>query len=147
MLSYFIQRAPSTFRTATSSFLLHPKYSARMSSAVPRQVTANTRQIDVSYRTLALHPSEDSRGIHQKYRPFILSDDATEDWEGDISWGGEQARGSYARAMFLEQEVYCAVNGERLISSLYCWGRSRRCKSPRERSPTLSLRGICGHIW
>lgn len=55
-----------------------------MSSALPQQVTANTRQIDVSYRTLALHPSEDSRGIHQKYRPFILSDDATEDWVNNL---------------------------------------------------------------
>ena len=55
-----------------------------MSSALPQQVTANTRQIDVSYRTLALRPSEDSPDIRQKYRPFILSDDATEDWVNSL---------------------------------------------------------------
>ncbi|KAI2676855.1 hypothetical protein LCP963914a_8150 [Penicillium roqueforti] len=55
-----------------------------MSSAAPQQVVANTRQIDVSYRTLALRPSEDSPDIRQKYRPFILSDDATEDWVNSL---------------------------------------------------------------
>lgn len=54
-----------------------------MSSAVPQQVIANTRQIDVSYRTLALRPSEDSPDVRQKYRPFILSDDA-EDWVNNL---------------------------------------------------------------
>ncbi|KAJ5797117.1 uncharacterized protein N7518_005657 [Penicillium psychrosexuale] len=55
-----------------------------MSSAVPQPVVANTRQMDVSYRTLALRPSEDSPDIRQKYRPFILSDNATEDWVNNL---------------------------------------------------------------
>jgi hypothetical protein len=42
-----------------------------------------------------------------------------------LSWG-EQARRSYARVMFLEQKVYCSVDDERRIFSLYCIrGRSR----------------------
>lgn len=48
-----------------------------MSSAV--QVVTN----NVSYRTLALHPSDDSPDIRQKYRPFILTD-ATEDWVNNL---------------------------------------------------------------
>lgn len=40
--------------------------------------------MDVSYRTLALRPSEDSPDIRQKYRPFILSDNATEDWVNNL---------------------------------------------------------------
>ncbi|KAJ5597462.1 Arsenate resistance ArsH [Penicillium hordei] len=54
-----------------------------MSSAVPRVVT-NTHQPDVSYRSLALSPSEDSPDIRQKYRPFILDNNATEDWVNNL---------------------------------------------------------------
>ncbi|KAJ6189684.1 hypothetical protein N7519_004592 [Penicillium mononematosum] len=43
-----------------------------MFSAIP--------QADASYRTLALSPSEDSPDIRQKYRPFILDDNSSEDW-------------------------------------------------------------------
>lgn len=54
-----------------------------MFSVVP-QVVANTHQPDVSYRSLALSPSEDSPDIRQKYRPFILDDNATEDWVNNL---------------------------------------------------------------
>jgi arsenic resistance protein ArsH len=82
MLYSLIQRVPWTLRPAVSSrtFLLRPKFSERMFSAVPQQVIANTCQTDVPYRSLALSPSEDAADIRQKYRPFILGDDATEDW-------------------------------------------------------------------
>lgn len=72
MLYYLRQRVPSILRPAISQSLLRPKFSERMFSAVP--------QSDASYRTLALSPSEDSPDIRQKYRPFILDDNSTEDW-------------------------------------------------------------------
>ncbi|KAJ5374675.1 hypothetical protein N7517_006681 [Penicillium concentricum] len=78
MLSYLIQRVPSTLRPAISRSLLCPKYPARMSSVVSPMI-ANT-QSNVSYRSLALPLSDDSPDIRQKYRPFILEDNATEDW-------------------------------------------------------------------
>lgn len=74
---------PQALRPAISQFLLCPKYSKRMFSVVP-QVVANTHQPDVSYRSLALSPSEDSPDIRQKYRPFILDDNATEDWVNNL---------------------------------------------------------------
>ncbi|CAI7571620.1 unnamed protein product [Penicillium glandicola] len=54
-----------------------------MLSTVP-QVVANTHQPDVSYRTLALPPSEDNPDIRQKYRPFILDDNTSEDWVNSL---------------------------------------------------------------
>lgn len=83
MLYYFIQRVPSTLRPAISQSLLRPKYSIRMSSTVS-QTVAPTHQPDVSYRSLALTPSEDNPDIRQKYRPFILDNNATEDWVNDL---------------------------------------------------------------
>ncbi|KAJ5476683.1 Arsenate resistance ArsH [Penicillium sp. IBT 31633x] len=50
-----------------------------MIHAVPQAVT-NTCHPEPSYRSLALSPSEDSTEIRQKYRPFILTNHATEDW-------------------------------------------------------------------
>jgi arsenic resistance protein ArsH len=76
MLYYFRQRVPSILRPAISQSLLRPKYSGRMFSAIP--------QADASYRTLALSPSEDSPDIRQKYRPFILDDNSTEDWVNEL---------------------------------------------------------------
>ncbi|CAG7996142.1 unnamed protein product [Penicillium salamii] len=84
MLSYIIKRAPSTIRPVTSSFLPHPKVSARMCSALPQQVVAASRESPASYRTLALSPSEDSPDIRQKYRPFILDNEAPEDWINNL---------------------------------------------------------------
>lgn len=55
-----------------------------MVSAISQQVVANTRPTDVPYRSLALPPSEDGPDIRQKYRPFILSDDASEDWVNNL---------------------------------------------------------------
>ncbi|OQE43190.1 hypothetical protein PENCOP_c003G03179 [Penicillium coprophilum] len=82
MLSYLIQRVPLTLRPAISRSLLRPKYPARMSSTVPPVVP--TTQPNVSYRPLALPLSEDSPDIRQKYRPFILEDNATEDWINNL---------------------------------------------------------------
>ncbi|KAI2730300.1 hypothetical protein CBS147332_2152 [Penicillium roqueforti] len=53
-----------------------------MFSAVPQAVT--NHQPNVSYRSLALSPSEDSPDIRQKYRPFILDDEPTEDWVNNL---------------------------------------------------------------
>ncbi|KXG53143.1 Arsenate resistance ArsH [Penicillium griseofulvum] len=44
---------------------------------------ANTKS-DVSHRSLALPLNEDSPEIRQKYRPFILEDNATEDWVNNL---------------------------------------------------------------
>lgn len=49
-----------------------------MIHAIP-QAVANTCP-EPSYRSLAIPPSEDSPEIRQKYRPFISTDHATEDW-------------------------------------------------------------------
>ncbi|KAJ5674558.1 uncharacterized protein N7477_004492 [Penicillium maclennaniae] len=55
-----------------------------MYSAVPQQLASHSRQMDASNRTLALPLSEDDSDIRQKYRPFILSDNATEDWVNNL---------------------------------------------------------------
>lgn len=78
MLRYFISRVPLTSRLEVSLSPLRPNYS-RMIHAVPQAVT-NTCHPEPSYRSLALSPSEDSTEIRQKYRPFILTNHATEDW-------------------------------------------------------------------
>jgi arsenic resistance protein ArsH len=54
-----------------------------MSSAVP-QVAANALQPDASFRSLSLPVHEDDPDIRQKYRPFILNDDATQDWINEL---------------------------------------------------------------
>lgn len=82
MLYYLTRRGPSILRPAISQSLLRPKYSERMFSAVPQAVT--NHQPNVSYRSLALSPSEDSPDIRQKYRPFILDDEPTEDWVNNL---------------------------------------------------------------
>lgn len=86
MLYHSLQRFPSTFKSAISSgpCLLRPIYSKRMSSAVPQQVVPASPRPDALYRSLALPLSEDDSGIRQKYRPFILSDNATEDWINNL---------------------------------------------------------------
>lgn len=55
-----------------------------MFSAVPQEVAANTRQADASHKSLAIPSSEDGSDIRQKYRPFILDDDITEDWVSSL---------------------------------------------------------------
>lgn len=55
-----------------------------MVSAVSEQNIANVRQADVSYRSLSLHQSEDDPAIREKYRPFILNDNSTEDWVNSL---------------------------------------------------------------
>ncbi|KAJ5335865.1 uncharacterized protein N7506_005801 [Penicillium brevicompactum] len=86
MLYYSIQRLSPIFRPATSSrrFLLLPIYSKRMFSAVPQQVVSDTHRTDAFYRSLALSLDEDDTDIRQKYRPFLLSSNATEDWVNNL---------------------------------------------------------------
>ncbi|OQD87178.1 hypothetical protein PENANT_c006G00156 [Penicillium antarcticum] len=55
-----------------------------MHSAVPQQVVPDTRQTEAFYRSLALPPNEDDPDTRQKYRPFILSGNATEDWVNNL---------------------------------------------------------------
>lgn len=50
-----------------------------MFSAVPQQV-ASFHQTEASSRCLAITPDTDDADIRQKYRPFLLNDDATDDW-------------------------------------------------------------------
>lgn len=58
-------------------------------SALPQQVAANTPTTDVKcisdHRSLALSSSEDDSSIRQKYRPFILGENAAEeDWVNNL---------------------------------------------------------------
>lgn len=55
-----------------------------MYSAVPQQVVSDTRRTDALYQSLALPLNEDDPDIRQKYRPFILSGNATEDWVNNL---------------------------------------------------------------
>ncbi|KAJ5542798.1 hypothetical protein N7535_005221 [Penicillium sp. DV-2018c] len=55
-----------------------------MCSAVPQQLVSTTQQKDAFYRSLELSLDEDDEGIRQKYRPFILSGDATKDWINNL---------------------------------------------------------------
>ena len=55
-----------------------------MCSAVPQQAVSATQQKDAVKRSLALTLDEDDKVIRQKYRPFILSGDATEDWVNNL---------------------------------------------------------------
>ncbi|KAJ5464737.1 uncharacterized protein N7458_000423 [Penicillium daleae] len=56
--------------------------------ALPQQSTASAIQLDGSnetrethsLQTLALSPKEDNSEVRENYRPFILSEDAAEDW-------------------------------------------------------------------
>jgi arsenic resistance protein ArsH len=56
--------------------------------ALPQQSTASAIQLDGSnetrethsLQTLALSPNEDNSEVRENYRPFILSEDAAEDW-------------------------------------------------------------------
>lgn len=86
MLYNSIRRLSPIFRPATSSrrFLLLPIYSKRMFSAVPQQVVSDTDRTDAFYRSLALSLDEDDTDIRQKYRPFLLSSNATEDWVNNL---------------------------------------------------------------
>jgi arsenic resistance protein ArsH len=54
-----------------------------MSSALP-QMVANTHQPEVSFRTLSIPVNEDNPDVRQRYRPFILNDDATHDWINEL---------------------------------------------------------------
>lgn len=51
-----------------------------MVSAVSQNMVPSACENNVSYRALSLSPNEDDPVIRQKYRPFILSDEVTEDW-------------------------------------------------------------------
>ncbi|KAI2726481.1 hypothetical protein CBS147354_4196 [Penicillium roqueforti] len=55
-----------------------------MFSAVPQQVVSDTDRTDAFYRSLALSLDEDDTDIRQKYRPFLLSSNATEDWVNNL---------------------------------------------------------------
>ncbi|KAJ6083914.1 hypothetical protein N7486_010714 [Penicillium sp. IBT 16267x] len=57
-----------------------------MSSAIPQQGISDMRQTDVTYRSLALSSFEDDTDTRQKYRPFILDNDANanEDWVNNL---------------------------------------------------------------
>ncbi|KOS38956.1 hypothetical protein ACN38_g10216 [Penicillium nordicum] len=55
-----------------------------MFSAVPQQVVSDTHRTDAFYRSLALSLDEDDTDIRQKYRPFLLSSNATEDWVNNL---------------------------------------------------------------
>ena len=83
MLYHLTKRGTSTLRPAISQSLLRRKYSERMFSTVPQAVVDN-HQSNVSCRSLALFPSEDSPDIRQKYRPFILDEEPTEDWVNNL---------------------------------------------------------------
>ncbi|KAJ5779692.1 hypothetical protein N7457_007412 [Penicillium paradoxum] len=80
MLRYLIPKVHSTLRPAVSSSLLRPAYSKRMISAIPEQLVTNTTQTESPYRSLAIPSSEDSPETRQKYRPFILTENAPDDW-------------------------------------------------------------------
>ncbi|CAG7918929.1 unnamed protein product [Penicillium olsonii] len=75
-------RLSPVLRPATSHFRL-PIHSIRMFSAVPQQATSDTQRTDTS-RSLALAPDEDDTDTRQKYRPFLLNSNATEDWVNHI---------------------------------------------------------------
>ncbi|KAJ5127832.1 hypothetical protein N7448_008611 [Penicillium atrosanguineum] len=55
-----------------------------MCSSVPQQVIADIRGKDAFHRSLALSLNEDDSDIRQTYRPFILSDNAAEDWVNNL---------------------------------------------------------------
>lgn len=55
-----------------------------MFSAVPQQVVSDTDRTDAFYRSLALSLDEDDTDIRQKYRPFLRSSNATEDWVNNL---------------------------------------------------------------
>lgn len=55
-----------------------------MYSALPQQMGSNTHETDAVHRSLTLSLGEDDAGIRQKYRPFILSGNATEDWVNNL---------------------------------------------------------------
>jgi hypothetical protein len=90
MLPYRVQGFAPVFRSTTSSarFIQARKYSKVLPSAIPQQVTGNIVQNGILYegprasdhRSLALSPDEDDPVTRQKYRPFILPDDAAKDW-------------------------------------------------------------------
>ncbi|CAG8096488.1 unnamed protein product [Penicillium olsonii] len=75
-------RLSPILRPATSHFRL-PTHSRRMFSAVPQQAISDTQRTDTS-RSLALAPDEDDTDTRQKYRPFLLNSNATEDWVNHI---------------------------------------------------------------
>jgi hypothetical protein len=74
-------------------FLSRPSFTQRGFSrmavhALPQQSTVTAVQLDgtsdarqqPSLQTLALNSKEDNAEVREKYRPFILSEDAAEDW-------------------------------------------------------------------
>jgi hypothetical protein len=83
MLNSLTQRAPIFRPTFLSRLVLSPNYSKKMSSALP-QMVANTHQPEVSFRTLSIPVNEDNPDVRQRYRPFILNDDATHDWINEL---------------------------------------------------------------
>lgn len=59
-----------------------------MSSAIPQQVVAKPELFDTSFQSLALSSIEDDPDTRQKYRPFLLSEDSTEDWVNKLDLAG-----------------------------------------------------------
>lgn len=88
MLYHYLQKLSSVSGPIVSRrpFLLRPIFSKNMSSAIPQQGISDMRQKDVTHRSLALTSIEDDANTRQKYRPFILDNDAnaTEDWVNNL---------------------------------------------------------------
>ncbi|KAJ5659621.1 hypothetical protein N7507_006072 [Penicillium longicatenatum] len=88
MLYHHLQTLNTASRPIVSRgpFLLRSTFSKSMSSATPQQGISDICQTDLTYRSLALSPSEDDPDTRQKYRPFILDTDAnaTEDWVNNL---------------------------------------------------------------
>lgn len=82
MLNLLTKRVPIIRPASLSRRPLLPNYSS-MSTALP-QVAANTCQPDTLFRSLSLPEHEDNPDIRQKYRPFILNDNATRDWINEL---------------------------------------------------------------
>ncbi|KAJ5138403.1 uncharacterized protein N7515_003251 [Penicillium bovifimosum] len=82
MLYNNLKRVPSAVPPAFSPTLLRPAFPQRISSANPQHMAPITSQ--ASDRSLAIHSNEDSLEIRQKYRPFILSDNVTDDWVSNL---------------------------------------------------------------
>ena len=90
MLPYRLQGFAPVFSSTTSSarFIQARKYSKMLPSTIPQQVTGNIVQNGAPYKgprasdhqSLALNLNEDDPVTRQKYRPFILLDDAAKDW-------------------------------------------------------------------
>ncbi|KAL1982731.1 hypothetical protein VTN96DRAFT_913 [Rasamsonia emersonii] len=91
-MSSCLRLSLSCKRITSTSFRLRALYcvGARMAHSTGAQtamtdVDSQHREIQIpDYRSLALPESEDDIDIRQKYRPFILNEDAAEDWVNNL---------------------------------------------------------------